>query len=274
MRRGFHVGVQPTDKSLCRLRFLIGRSKLLGMKRQHTRQQDSTYFAVTVPRDRSGYEVVTRTVCGDAASGTLAGGNRREGEIVVEIVGKSGEIESVRYKTGSHRLPIWPKLRNLTYPGDIAGFMSKWGVIDRSLGTRSEYVASVDSLLQLVGSLKYLAAFVESNDIDGFLGALRDRTVFHGTLRPEAEGRAGRLVGEASSLAQFLILEMWLDFGGERPSRGGIKACRWCNQPFRAGGRRKINGSASGCRILFEQLPQRGQSCAGQESPACSHETR
>lgn len=183
--------------------------------------------------------MVTRTVRADT---TLAGGNRNEGDVVVEIVGKSSAIELVRYETGSSRVPIWPKLRTLTYPGDIARFMSKWGAIDRSPRMQSEYVASLDSLLLVIGGLKHLAARVESNDVDGFLGALHDRTVFHGTLRPEANGRTGRLVGEATNLTQFLILEMWLDFGGERPARGGIKTCEWCNQPFRAGGRRKSTG--------------------------------
>jgi hypothetical protein len=59
--------------------------------------------------------------------------------------------------------------------------------------------------------LRYLATFVESYDVDGFLSALKDRMVFHGTLRAETDGPAGRLVGQATSLAQFLVLEMWLD---------------------------------------------------------------
>jgi hypothetical protein len=206
------------------------------------RQHDSTYFAVTVPRDREGYEAVNRTVSArDVATGagTLAGGGRKEGDVVTEIVGRSGEVQTVRYTTGSNRLPIWPKLKKLTDPTDIARFMSKWGAIDRSLGMRSEYIASADSLLQLVDALRCLAEFVESNDIDSFLGALKERAVFHGTLRAEADSATGRLVGEATSLAQFLVLEMWLDFGGERSSRGGIKTCLWCRRAFRAGGRRK-----------------------------------
>jgi hypothetical protein len=209
-------------------------------------QRDSTYFAATVPRDRKGYEAVNRTVSSQEAAsyvGTLAGGSRKEGDVVTEIVGKSGEIKLVRYVTGSNRSPpIWPKLKTLTDAADIAGFMSKWGAIDRSLGMRSEYIASAASLLQLVSGLKYLVGFVEANDIDGFLGALKDQTVFHGALRAEADGAAGRLVGEATSLAQFLVLEMWLDFGGERPSRGGIKTCLWCRRTFYAGGRRKSTG--------------------------------
>jgi hypothetical protein len=232
--------------------FLSESSKLPGVKRQHTRQH--TYFAVTVPRDRGGYEVVTRTIRAGveaAAAGTLAGGSsivggmRKEGDVVVEIVGKSGEVEAVRYKTGSNRVPIWPKLRKLSDPDDIARFMSNWGEIDRSMWMRSQYVASADLLLDRVRGLKYLVAFVESNDMDGFLAALRDRIVFHGTLRREADGPAGGLVGEAANLAQFLVLEMWLDFGGDRPSRGGMKACGWCTQPFRAGGRRKSTGLRS-----------------------------
>lgn len=98
------------------------------------RQQKETYFAVTVPRDRSGYEVVTRTVRANTGEVTLARGSRKEGDVVVEIVGRSGEIESVSYKTGSSRLPIWPKVNKLTHPGDIAHFMLKWGAIDHSLG--------------------------------------------------------------------------------------------------------------------------------------------
>jgi hypothetical protein len=207
------------------------------MKRQHMRQQKETHFAVTVPRDRSGYEVVTRTVRANPGEVTLAGGNRKEGDVVVEIVGRSGEIAWVSYETGSSRLPIWPKVNKLTHPGDIAHFMSKWGAIDHSLGAQSRYVRSVEALLSLVGGLKDLAAHVESNDRDGFLEALRDRTIFHGRLK--ADPHSGHLIGEVTNLALFLILEMWMDFGGDRPSRGGIKMCAWCNRAFSTGGRRK-----------------------------------
>jgi hypothetical protein len=234
------------------------------------RQRDSTYFAVTVPRDREGYEAVNRTVSAQEAAsyaGTLAGGSRKEGDVVTEIVGKSGEIKLVRYVTGSNRAPpIWPKLKTLTDAADIASFMSKWGAIDRLLGVRSEYIASAASLLQLVGGLKYLVGFVEANDIDGFLGALKDRTVFHGALRVEADGAAGRLAGEATSFAQFLVLEMWLDFGGERASwwNKNVPVVR-TNVPCR--GTQKIDRPASGCRILFQELPERGKPGAGR---ACS----
>jgi hypothetical protein len=206
------------------------------MKRQQMRQHDSTGFAVTVPRDRHGYGLVKRVIRVDQ---TLAAGGRRKGDIVEEIVGRSGEIEFIQYQTGSNRPPIWPKLNKLISPGDIAVFMSRWGVIDFSPAARSDYVASAESVVGLVRRLKYLATFAESDDVEGFLGALKDRTVFHGTLRLQTNGTAGRLVGQATSLAQFLVLEMWLDFGGEQQSRGGIKACAWCNQPFLAGGRRK-----------------------------------
>ena len=149
LSEGRHVA---TGKSLCRLLFLIERSKLLGMKRQHMRQHDSTYFAVTVPLDRDGYNVVDRIVSAREVAtlaGTFALGGRKTGDVFTEIFGRSGQIKTVRYITGSNRLPIWPKLRKLTHPTEIARFMSKWGAIDRSLGMRSEYVASADSLLQL-----------------------------------------------------------------------------------------------------------------------------
>jgi hypothetical protein len=218
------------------------------MKRQHTRQQKETYFAVTVPRDRSGYEVVSRIVCAGTGETTIAGGNGKKGDVFVEIVGRSGEIESVPYKTGSSRLPIWPKLKKLTHPGDIAHFMSKWGAIDHSLGAQSRYVRSVDALSSVVSGLKHLAGYVESNDRDGFLETLRDRTIFHGRLK--ADPHSGRLFGEVTNLALFLVLEMFMDFGGDRPSRGGIKTCAWCNQPFRVGGRRMstaLRADASYC---------------------------
>jgi len=204
------------------------------MKRQHKHQQKGAYFAVTVPRDRSGYEVVTQIVRADTP---IAAGNLKKGDVVVEIVGRSAEIELVRYETGSNRIPIWPKLKRLTYPGDIATFMSKWGAIDHSPQAQSKYVRSVDALLSVVGGLKHLAAHVESNDHDGFLEALRDRTIFHGTLK--VGPHSGGLIGEVTNLALFLMLQMWMDFGGDRPSRGGIKSCAWCNQTFPAGGRRK-----------------------------------
>ena len=209
------------------------------MKRQLTRQQNETYFSVQVPRDRSGYEVVSRIVCAGTVETTIAGGNRKKGDVVVEIVGRSGEIELVTYKTGSNRSPIWPKLKKLAHPGGIAHFMSKWGAIHHMLWMQPKHIAPLDALLPLIGGLRHLAACVESNDVNGFLGALKDQTIFHGTLKLEADVHGRRLLGEASSLAQFLVLEMWMDFGGDRPSRGGIKTCAWCSQPFRAGGRRK-----------------------------------
>jgi hypothetical protein len=168
--------------------------------------------------------------------GTIAGGFRKEGDAVVEIVRRSGEVQFVTYSTGTSRPPIWPKLKNLVYPGDIARFMSKWGAIDQLPGARVDYVRSVDTLLPMLARLKQLIEFVESNDRDGFLGALGNRTVFHGTLK--ADSNSGHLLGEVTGFAMFLVLEMWLDFGGDRPSSDRVKTCVWCHRPFRAGGRR------------------------------------
>jgi hypothetical protein len=205
------------------------------MKRQLKRQQSRTSFTVEVPRDRGGYEVVTRIVAAGALT-TIAGGLQKAGDVVVDIVGRSGEIEFVTYSTGTSRPPIWPKLKKLVHPGDIARFMSKWGAIDQLPRARPQYVRSVDGLLSILSGLKQLSRFVESNDRDGFLGALGNRTVFHGTLR--ADPNSGHLVGEVTSFAMFLVLEMWLDFGGDRRSSDGVRTCAWCRRPFRAGGRR------------------------------------
>jgi hypothetical protein len=210
------------------------------MSRQQKRQQSEVGFAVTVDRDIDGYEVKTAfaTECDiDAARGTLAGGSLKVGDPTIEIVGRSGKTEPVTYRTNLRRPRIWTKLKNLTYPGDIASFMSDWGIIDGPPRRTFEYRSSLEWLGLIVNNLKHLAAFVESYDRDGFLAALGPAPVFHGTLIPEPTVRGSGLVGHVSSLEQFLVLEMWLDFGAECPARESIRTCPWCKHAFRAGGR-------------------------------------
>jgi hypothetical protein len=112
------------------------------MKSQHTLQQSGACFAVTVPRDIGGYEVITRVI--ETAAGSIVGGLQKKGDVVTEIAGRSGTIELVRYETGTNRPPIWPKLKRLVHPNDIASFMSKWGAVDRSSWMQPNHVSAAD----------------------------------------------------------------------------------------------------------------------------------
>jgi hypothetical protein len=236
------------------------------MIRQQKRQQSEVGFTVTVQRDVLGYEVRSRFAQAGAAETTLAGGGYCPGDEIVEIVAKSGRTEPVSFSTNHQRPRIWTKLKRLTGPSEIAQFMTKWAPLDAQRPPVVEYRSNFRSLGGLVDGLKRLVPFVETYDRTGFLTALGHAPVFHGTMVPDAS--ANGLVGHVSSLSQFLILEMWLDFGAERPARESIRTCRWCRRVFRVGGRRESPSRRSDARYCSDSCKNQASRARNLASPS------
>src|SRR5262249_14671583 len=87
--------------------------------------------------------------------------------------------------------------------------------------------------------IKTLAQFVDVNDRIGFCQSLKDHRLLDRTnIVVDVDRAELPLIIEAPSLARFMLLEMWSEFGGDRPNQIGIRNCRHCGRIFHVGGRR------------------------------------
>lgn len=189
---------------------------------------------VTVIRDIDGYQVVDygperpgRTLLGAPPSG-------------IHIVGVSGRNESVTYSLDQN-LRLWKKIVAAEDVDGVAAFMSRWGSLDifhTVTEPKNRFDTAYILLEPLIQGLQYLAKKVEAFDPEGFSMSLRENAVFHGKIAVDVATPGLLIFLDARSFYQFLIFEMWNEFGGERPAHQAIRRCSYCSRTFRVGGRR------------------------------------
>lgn len=189
-------------------------------------------------RDRGGYEVRDYGYPKLPEGATLLSGPPTG----IHIVGRTGTNEIISISSASN-LRLWEKACRLISPQGVANFMSRWGQLSRWLnddGSKpySESFVLIEPGLQ---GLKQLAGFVETGDKHGFCRSLNDHVLLsRANIAIDIDDPNLPLVVEAPSLLRFMLLEMWNEFGGERPAQIGIRNCAYCQKLFQAGGRRGI----------------------------------
>jgi hypothetical protein len=158
----------------------------------------------------------------------------------IHIVGKAGVNECLWISNDETR-GLWEKARKFDSPESAADFMSQWGQISRSLlddGTRP-YDEAYILIEEHLAGLKHLATFVDAYDRIGFCSSLNQQVLLHrANIVIDVSQADHQLVIEAPSLLRFMLLEMWSEFGGERPAHVGIRNCAHCRRMFHVGGRR------------------------------------
>jgi hypothetical protein len=104
-----------------------------------------------------------------------------------------------------------------------------------------------------LNSLKHLAGHVDVGDRVGFCLALNNqKLVDRANIVIDLTDPSFPLFIEAPSLLRFMMLEMWSEFGGERPAHAGVRTCAHCGSPFLAGGRRGGKGRRGDARYCSE----------------------
>lgn len=204
----------------------------------------------TIIRDLNGYGVrdygnpqpdPKRTLANPAPSG-------------VHIIGMSGINEMVSISTADN-LRLWKRAHKLNSPDDVAAFMGRWGQISRSLlddGSRP-YDEPYLLIEEHLRGIRYLAEFVESGDKEGFCLSLKgNRLLDRANIAVDIEEPESPLIIEAPSLGRFMIIEMWNEFGGERPATLGLQNCEYCGRQFHVGGRRKTAGRRVDARFCSD----------------------
>jgi hypothetical protein len=190
----------------------------------------------TIIRDKGGYEVRDFGNPKPPPGATLLSGPPTG----VHIVGRAGANEMVSIST-TDNLRLWEKARHLISPQDVADFMSRWGQLSRWLTDDGSQPYSEPFLLiepHLQG-LRQLANFVEADDKFGFCRSLNNQLLLaRANIAIDINDPGLPLVVEAPSLLRFMLLEMWNEFGGERPAQLGIRSCSYCGKLFQVGGRR------------------------------------
>jgi hypothetical protein len=185
-------------------------------------------------RDRAGYEV--RDYGEPAAGGTLMTAKPSG----IHIMGKSGVNDNVWISAGGN-YGLWQQARSLDTPLSVAKFMGKWGQLSRWLTDdgNQRYDEAYLLIEPYLKSIRYLAGFVDTGDKLGFGKALNKQVLLsRADITIDVDDSDLPLVIEARSLLQFMILEMWSEFGGDRPARVGFRTCGHCGRAFRVGGRR------------------------------------
>ena len=194
----------------------------------------------TIIRDREGYEVRDFGEPASDPSATLAG----QPPSGIYIVGKSGTNDRFLIST-EQNLQLWRKACRLNSPQEVAEFMGRWGQISRWLtddGSRS-YKESYLLLEPHLQAIKQLAVFVDAGDKSGFSSSLvGNRLLDRANIAIDVNQQDAPLIIEAPSLLRFMIIEMWNEFGGERPTKLGFRNCRHCGRQFQIGGRRHTTG--------------------------------
>lgn len=200
----------------------------------------------TLIRDRQGYDVrdygqpafdPKLTLLGRPPSG-------------IHIVGRSGLNELVTISTASN-LRLWVKASQLVSPEQVAGFMTKWGQLSRWIGDDGSrpYEEPFILLEPHLNGLRQLAGYVEAGDRDNFyLNLKNNRLLDRANLTVDVQNPESALVLEAPSLLRFMLIEMWNEFGGERPANLGFRSCRYCGLTFQVGGRRYSHGRRADAR--------------------------
>jgi hypothetical protein len=202
----------------------------------------------TIIRDTKGYEV--RDYGEPKPGKTLLGGPPSG----IHIIGRSGINEKFLISTDQN-LRLWEKVRHLNSPQDLADFMSRWGQVSRWLGEDGSRPHSESFLLlePHIKAIKQLASYVEAGDKVGFCWNLKDRILVEranfiiDTDQPEMP-----LIIETPSILRFMLLEMWAEFGGERPAHLGIQQCGYCERPFHVGGRRGTKSRRADARYCSD----------------------
>jgi ribosomal protein L24E len=94
----------------------------------------------------------------------------------------------------------------------------------------------IDEHLQ---GIKRLAEYVEAGDREGFSLVLNgNRLLDRANIAIDISQPESPLIVEAPSLLRFMVVEMWNEFGGERPAKLGFRTCSHCGRQFQIGGRR------------------------------------
>ena len=208
-----------------------------GNIRQQSRQPNMrTSVRTTIIRDRAGYNVHDYGNPTPVPGVTLLG----QPPSGVHIIGRSGANEKVSIRT-TQNLRLWEKARKLNSPHEVAGFMDRWGQISRWLGDDgskpySEAYILIEPHLQ---SIKELATCVEIGDKQNFyLSLTGNRLVDRAIIAVDLTEPDSAFIVEAPSLLRFMVVEMWNEFGGERPAGFGFRICPHCGGQFQVGGRR------------------------------------
>jgi hypothetical protein len=190
----------------------------------------------TIIRDKRGYEVRDYGNPTPPPGATLLSAPPTG----VHIVGKAGANEMFSISTADN-LRLWEKARHLISADDVADFMCRWGQLSRWLTDDGSQPYSEPFLLiepHLQG-LRQLASFVETDDKFGFCRSLKNQLLLaRANIAIDINDPGLPVVVEAPSLLRFMLLEMWNEFGGERPAQLGVRSCSYCGKLFQVGGRR------------------------------------
>lgn len=223
-----------------------------------------TFIETMIIRDRGGYKVHDYGNPALDPKATLAG----QPPSGVYIVGISGINEIVTIST-TQNLRLWEKARELDSPDELVVFMNRWGQLSRWLGDDGSRPYSEPYILirPHLDGIKQLAKFVDAGDRDGFGWSLNGRRLLdRANLKIEFTQSSPSLVLEAPSLLRFMLIEMWNEFGGDRPTRLGFKSCEYCGNAFQIGGRRGMRSRrvdaqfcSDSCRNMASRARARSQ---------------
>ncbi|MBI3702729.1 MAG: hypothetical protein HY244_02475 [Rhizobiales bacterium] len=204
----------------------------------------------TIIRDLAGYEVRDYGNPAPVPGASLLAGPPSG----IHIVGKSGTNETVTISTAQN-LRRWEKVRRINSPEEIVEFMNAWGQISRWLGDDgskpySEAYILIEPHLQ---SIKQLASYVEGGDKRNFyLSLTGNRLLDRAIIAVDVNEPDSAFIVEAPSLLRFMIVEMWNEFGGERPADFGFRICPHCGTQFQVGGRRDTKTRRTDARFCSD----------------------
>jgi hypothetical protein len=196
-----------------------------------------TSVQTTIIRDSGGYEVHDYGNPVPDPSVSLLG----QPPSGIYIVGKSGVNEKVVISTALN-LHLWEKARRLNSPHEVAQFMDRWGQISRWLNDDGSkpYKEAYFFIEERLQGIKRLAGYVDASDKQGFSSSLNgSRLLDRANIAIDINDPLSPLIVEAPSLLRFMVIEMWNEFGGERPATLGFRNCSYCGEQFQVGGRRK-----------------------------------
>jgi hypothetical protein len=209
-----------------------------------------TVVRATIIRDKDGYEVRDYGNPAPAKGATILGGPPSG----IHIIGKAGVNEMVSISSAAN-LRLWEKACRLKSAQEVAVFMSRWGQLSRWLTDNgdqpySEAFLHIEPFLQ---DLRHLAQFVEMGDKHGFCLNLKNHVLLsRANIAIDITDPKLPLVIEAPSLLRFMLLEMWGEFGGERPAHPGVRSCAHCGSVFTVGGRRGTTSRRSDSRYCSD----------------------